>query len=87
MPPSVSALFARGTRPSRDSLICTPVSVLWRSFWLAIERFLIVEPSMRERRVGAPSERDEDGEGGHHVGVGQALAEAVEHVGPLRWFG
>ena len=42
---SVSAVFARGTRPSRDSLICTPVSVLWRSLLPAIERFLIAAPS------------------------------------------
>src|SRR3954453_4309348 len=45
-PPSVSAVFARGTRPSRDSWIWTPVRVLRRSLAPGIDRFLIDEPSM-----------------------------------------
>ena len=43
-PPSLSARAARGTRRSRDSLMCLPVSVFLRSFSPVIERFSIDEP-------------------------------------------
>jgi hypothetical protein len=45
-PFSLSALRARGTRLSRDSRICFPVSVLRFSFFPAIERFLMSLPEI-----------------------------------------